>query len=76
MGRLAIGISLITAIYALFLHFTFRYLLGNGNSKNAHLKGIVQSLMGVLGFMWHLSKNGHSKSLEIINREQDKVSNK
>ena len=39
MGKLAIGISLILAIYALFLHITNLYFFGNGSSRHLNLNG-------------------------------------
>ncbi|MBO0356263.1 hypothetical protein J0656_19755 [Muricauda ruestringensis] len=44
MGTLAIGISLIMVIYALFLHITYHYILGNGNFKGLHLNHFFKKL--------------------------------
>lgn len=44
MGTFAIGISLIVAIYALFLHITYHYLLGSGNFKRQFLKDFFKKL--------------------------------
>lgn len=51
MGTLAIGISLIMAIYALFLHITFRYLFVDGNSRRSSPKGFVKKLKEFLRSM-------------------------
>ncbi|WP_318345973.1 hypothetical protein [Flagellimonas baculiformis] len=48
MGKLAIGISLIMAIYALFLHITYLYFFGNGSSLHLSLNGFIKKFKGFL----------------------------
>ena len=48
MGKLAIGISLIVAIYALLLHITNLYFLGNGSSRHLNLNGFIKKFKGFL----------------------------
>jgi hypothetical protein len=44
MGTLLIGISVMILIYAFFLHITYHYFLGSGNSKSLHFKGFIKKL--------------------------------
>ncbi len=59
MGTLAIGISLIMAIYALFLRIIFHYFLGNGNFKGLHFEDLFKKLkesIRSLGLMGRLQR--------------------
>ncbi|MER3374632.1 MAG: hypothetical protein RIM83_08335 [Allomuricauda sp.] len=48
MGTLAIGISLIMVVYALFLHITYLYFFGNGSSRHISLNGFIKKFKGFL----------------------------
>ncbi len=56
MGTLVIGITVMLFIYALFLHITCYYFLGNGNSRSLHLKDLVKKLKQFLKSMDHMEK--------------------
>lgn len=56
MGTLAIGISLILVVYALFLHITHLYFLGNANCKGLYLKGIFKKLKEFLKSTNHMGR--------------------